>query len=235
MFKKAMNKFFDYRLWTRFLVITIACAIIFAGYLCIFHNFLDKLIPQDSVYDHFNELATEVIYRNSVDFLENSEILNYYTVTENSQTNTITVTFVGYHSEKLELVLSTNYTLVELNKINYGVNFAIAQSLSFIIVFVFWGAFGSIIINVTFSVSKWLYDRWIKQFLTNLRAKINFKKISFKKKVKGKYATQNHITSLSFPPAPVVNEDNADEDKNDEDTESDSDGDDSAVKDSQPN
>ena len=137
MFKKAVNKYLSWGFKKRVLTIAIMFGILYGIFDLFALGTIQVWFPKQEVYPYLDNLATDVVNLKSTDFLrhlddleylkelddldvsetyEKSNILYYYTVTEDSRENTITVELCGYHAEKLTLVVSKNYKLISLDK-----------------------------------------------------------------------------------------------------------------------
>lgn len=138
MFKKAVNKYLSWGFKKRVLTIAIMFGILYGIFDLFALGTIQVWFPKQEVYPYLDNLATDVVNLKSTDFLrhlddleylkelddldvsetyEKSNILYYYTVTEDSRENTITVELCGYHAEKLTLVVSRNYKLISLDKL----------------------------------------------------------------------------------------------------------------------
>lgn len=195
MFKKAVNKYFSWRFHKRVLIFAILVAIMVGIYDLFALGNIQIWLPNQEVYSYFDHLATEVINLKNTDFLrhlddldylkelesleawevseiyENSNILNYYIVTERSKENTITVQLNGYHQEGLTLVVSRDYKLILLDK-NCNHSFWLCF-FALIMIFVYYGTgvIISIILNLVFIVFQKIveYCSRIRKYFSNLR------------------------------------------------------------------
>lgn len=195
MFKKAVNKYFSWRFHKRVFILAIVIAILVGIYNLFALGDIQIWLPKQEVYSYFDHLATEVINLKNTDFLrhlddleylknleglealevseiyENSNILNYYIVTERSKENTITVQLNGYHQEGLTLVVSRDYKLILLDK-NCNHSFWLCF-FALIMIFVYYGTgvIISIILNLVFIVFQKIveYCSRIRKYFSNLR------------------------------------------------------------------
>lgn len=195
MFKKAVNKYFSWKFHKRVLILAIVIAILVGIFDLFALGDIQIWFPKQEVYSYFDLLATEVIKLKNIDFLrhlddldylkelevlealevseiyENSNILNYYIITERSKENTITVQLNGYHQEGLTLVVSRDYKLILLDK-NCNHTFWLCF-FALIMIFVYYGIgyVISIIINLVFIVLQKIaeYCSRIRKYFSGLR------------------------------------------------------------------
>lgn len=169
MFKKAVNKYLSWGFKKRVLTIAIMFGILYGIFDLFALGTIQVWFPKQEVYPYLDNLATDVVNLKSTDFLrhlddleylkelddldvsetyEKSNILYYYTVTEDSRENTITVELCGYHAEKLTLVVSRNYKLISLDKLcdHTGVLFYYA-----LVAILFWYCNG-LIVGLIFNI-----------------------------------------------------------------------------------
>lgn len=195
MFEKAVNKYFGWRLRKRVLIFAILVAIMFGVVDMFAFGGIQILFPKQEIYSYLDNLATNVIKLKSTDFLrhldnldylnnlevlddlevpeiyEKSYILNYYTVTEDSKENTITINLYGYHCESLTLVVSRDYKLISLDKFSNHRFALFVFSLIMIVVYYVIGTIISLIINlVLIGIQKIAqYCSRIRKYFSGLR------------------------------------------------------------------
>lgn len=164
--KAAVDKFFRFSFFKRVAVLALILATLAIVGDVIFNDVTDMYFsPNEEVYTHLHQLATDIVRTKSTDFLENSDILKSYQITENSEDQTITIKLCGRLLEEVKLVVTTDYTLLAIT--NRHRDDASVMSLFITLhigLYLFYSALVSLLFNLFLKGLKYVYERHFNKY-----------------------------------------------------------------------
>lgn len=164
MFKRAVRKYFSWSFSSRVLVVTLILTALFLVSFFVKGDFNRYFFPDETVYSHLSTIATDIITIKNTDFLDNSEILKYYIKTENSKDNTIDITLYGHHLNSLNLVLTSDYTLLSMSKTHDDILGLVLLFVLLCVIILVTSLIYGFIINFVLIVLRYIYSHWFVQY-----------------------------------------------------------------------
>ena len=116
MFKRVISKYFECKFYKRVLIFSIVFAILFAGIDLFVNDTISFFFPDEEVYSHFEDIVRYIIEHQDFSILKKSEFLKDYTMIEDEDHQTLTLTLYGHNYECLKMVFSLQGTRLRLVK-----------------------------------------------------------------------------------------------------------------------